>query len=202
MNVIIRPATAADSIVIGEIYYQAYQNLAWFQHVNSEADPNDVKAFVQSVVLAIQKQNGVLFIAEREGQAIGCLLGWERASDSSVEGNHAFPNPYYDPGVTVNIRGRVCSRWIDQQADIRKFSGQIGTQQGRFLCKSSVVLTRRYLLTSGQTLTRSPFCLNTRGKASGACYFRALSTKLIPRAWLSVWFHLLVCTCARQGFLS
>lgn len=143
MNATIRSATATDGATVAEIYYQAYQNLAWFQHVNAEADPEVVKTFVQSIVLAIQKNNGVVLVAEKDGQAVGCLMGWERASDAAVEANPAFPNPYYDPSVTVNIRGRVLSRWIDQQADIRKFSGQIGTQQGHFFCELLIYRRRR-----------------------------------------------------------
>lgn len=135
MNATIRSANASDSATVAQIYYQAYQNLAWFQHVNADADPNAVEAFVHSIALAIQKNNGTVLIAEKDGQAIGCLMGWERASDAAVEANPAYPNPYYDPNVTVNIRGRVVSRWINQQADIRKFSGSIVTQQGRFFCK-------------------------------------------------------------------
>jgi hypothetical protein len=170
MNATIRSATAADSATVAEIYYQAYQNLSWFQHVNAEADPEAIKAFVQTIVHAILKNSGVVLVAEKDGQAVGCLMGWERASDAAVEANPAFPNPYYDPGVTVNIRGRVLSRWINQQAEIRKFSGQIGTQQGRFFCES-LVIWRKASLTFGQTSTRSLFCLNTSGTVLDARSF-------------------------------
>jgi hypothetical protein len=132
MNVSIRSATTADSAAIAEIYFQAYQHLGWFQHVNGEVDPNELKAFIQSVALAIQKQNGVAFVAEKDGKVVGHLLGWERAADAAVETSTA--NPYYDTNVTVNLRGRVCSRWVNQQADIRQFSGQMGS--GRFFCES------------------------------------------------------------------
>lgn len=131
MSVSIRSATANDSTAIAEIYFQAYQHLGWFQHVNGDADANDLKAFFQSIVLATQKVNGVTLVAEKNGQLVGHLLGWERASDSAVE--TALPNPYYDTNVTVGIRGRVCSRWVNQQADIRHFCGQMGS--GRFFCE-------------------------------------------------------------------
>lgn len=132
MNVSIRSATTADSAAIAEIYFQAHQHLGWFQHVNGEVDPNDLKAFIQSITLAIQKQNGVALVAEKDGQLVGHLSGWERAADAAVE--TSTPNPYYDINVTVGLRGRICSRWVNQQADIRNFSGQMGS--GRFFCES------------------------------------------------------------------
>ncbi|GHJ90088.1 hypothetical protein NliqN6_6490 [Naganishia liquefaciens] len=140
MSVFIRSATAADTAAIAENYFQAHQHLGWFQHVNVDADPNDLKAFFQSIVQAIQKVKGVTLVAEKGGQLVGHLLGWERASDSAVE--TALPNPYYDPNVTVGIRGRVCSRWVNQQADIRRFCGQMGS--GRFFYVDSVAVLPQY----------------------------------------------------------
>ncbi|KAJ9094723.1 hypothetical protein QFC21_005881 [Naganishia friedmannii] len=135
MNVNIRPASSPDDCqAIGETYFQAYYGLSWFQHVNAEVNPEDIKNLMSTIAsVLLEQSNGLVLVAEQDGQIVGHLMAWERANVHAWELENGSKNPYYNPRVTTNLRGRTFSRWVDQQAGIRKFAEQVEGQHGRFM---------------------------------------------------------------------
>ncbi|KAJ9108550.1 hypothetical protein QFC19_002266 [Naganishia cerealis] len=146
MNVTIRSATSADDLnAIGETYFQAYYGLSWFQHVNAEVDAADVKNLMSRIAAVLVEQtNGIVLFAELDGQVVGHLMAWERANVQTWELENGFKNPYYNPKVTTNLKGRTFYRWVDQQAGIRQFSEQVEAQHGRFVFIDTIAVLPQF----------------------------------------------------------